>query len=91
MQMMATSVKGVVSTGLGPGETLDVGEDTQDIWQEALSRTHPFAGEKKPSMQRRSVDNDYTVRRMYMVTMVTEGQHEGHKKRAPQICSAALL
>ena len=40
MQMMATSVKGVVSTGLGLGETLDVGEDTQDIWQEALSRTH---------------------------------------------------
>lgn len=33
-----------------------------------------FAGEKKPSMQRRSVDNDYTARRMYMVTMVTEGR-----------------
>lgn len=31
-----------------------------------------FAGEKKPSMQRRCVDNDYTARRMYMVTMVTE-------------------
>lgn len=31
-----------------------------------------FAGEKKPSMQRRSVDNDYTARRMYMITMVTE-------------------
>ena len=28
-----------------------------------------FAGEKKPSMQRRCVDNDYTARRMYMVTM----------------------
>lgn len=25
-----------------------------------------FAGEKKPSMQRRCVDNDYTQRRMYM-------------------------
>ena len=31
-----------------------------------------FAGEKKPSMQRRCVDNDYTARRMYMITMVTE-------------------
>lgn len=34
----------------------------------------PFAGEKKPSMQRRCVDNDYTARRMYMITMVTEGR-----------------
>ena len=33
-----------------------------------------FAGEKKPSMQRRCVDNDYMARRMYMVTMVTEGR-----------------
>ena len=33
-----------------------------------------FAGEKKPSMQRRCVDNDYTARRMYMVTLVTEGR-----------------
>ena len=33
-----------------------------------------FAGEKKASMQRRCVDNDYTARRMYMVTMVTEGR-----------------
>ena len=33
-----------------------------------------FAGEKKPSMLRRCVDNDYTARRMYMVTMVTEGR-----------------
>ena len=32
----------------------------------------PFAGEKKASMQRRCVDNDYTERRMYMITMVTE-------------------
>ena len=31
-----------------------------------------FAGEKKPSMQRRCVDHDYTARRMYMITMVTE-------------------
>ena len=33
-----------------------------------------FAGEKKPSMHRRCVDNDYTARRMYMITMVTEGR-----------------
>lgn len=33
-----------------------------------------FAGEKKASMQRRCVDNDYTARRMYMITMVTEGR-----------------
>ena len=33
-----------------------------------------FAGEKKPSMQRRCIDNDYTARRMYMITMTTEGR-----------------
>lgn len=33
-----------------------------------------FAGEKKPSIQRRCVDHDYTARRMYMITMVTEGR-----------------
>ena len=33
-----------------------------------------FAGEKKASMQRRCVDNDYTAQRMYMITMVTEGR-----------------
>ena len=33
-----------------------------------------FAGDKIPSMQRRCVDNDYTERRMYMITMVTEGR-----------------
>ena len=33
-----------------------------------------FAGEKKPSMQRRCVDHDYTGRMMYMVTMVIEGR-----------------
>ena len=31
-----------------------------------------FAGEKNTSMQRHRVDNDYTARRMYMITMVTE-------------------
>ena len=33
-----------------------------------------FAGEKKPSMQRRCVDHDYTERMIYMVTMTTEGR-----------------
>ena len=33
-----------------------------------------FAGEKKASIQRRCVDNDYTARQMYMITMVTEGR-----------------
>ena len=33
-----------------------------------------FAGEKKPSMQRRCVDNDYKARRMYLITVVTEGR-----------------
>lgn len=33
-----------------------------------------IAGEKKASMQRRCVDNDYTARRMYMITMVAEGR-----------------
>ena len=33
-----------------------------------------FAGERKASMQRRCVDNDYTARRMYMITMVAEGR-----------------
>ena len=33
-----------------------------------------FAGEKKASMLRRCVDHDYTGRRMYMITMVTEGR-----------------
>ncbi len=34
----------------------------------------PFAGEKKPSMQRRCVGHDYQVRQIYMITMVTEGR-----------------
>lgn len=37
-----------------------------------FERQKAFAGETKPSMQRRCVDHDYTERRMYMVTMVTE-------------------
>ena len=40
------------------------------IWtgRRTKSRKHLLA------MQRRCVDNDYTARRMYMVTMVTEGR-----------------
>ena len=33
-----------------------------------------FAGEKKPSMQRRCVGHDYTGRQMYMITMTTQGR-----------------
>ena len=33
-----------------------------------------FAGEKIPTMHRRMVDHDYQERRMYMITMVTEGR-----------------
>lgn len=53
-----------------------------------------FAGEKKPSMQRRCVDNDYTARRMYMITMVTEERkplfgkvvgHSGAMKPSPEV------
>jgi len=42
--------------------------------RDTFEKQKPFAGEKKPSMLRRCVDNDYTARRMYMVTMVTEGR-----------------
>ena len=36
----------------------------------------PFAGEKKPSMNRRCVGHDYQERQMYMITMVTEGRQK---------------
>lgn len=42
--------------------------------RKTFEKQKPFAGEKKPSMQRRCVGHDYTARRMYMVTMVTEGR-----------------
>lgn len=42
--------------------------------REVYESQKAFAGEKKPSMQRRCVDHDYTERMMYMVTMVTEGR-----------------
>ena len=42
--------------------------------REVYESRKAFAGEKKPSMQRRCVGHDYTERMMYMVTMVTEGR-----------------
>ena len=42
--------------------------------RDTFEKQKPFAGKKKPSMLRRCVDNDYTARRMYMVTMMTEGR-----------------
>ena len=39
-----------------------------------MSEKNPFAGDVKPSMQRRSQWADYRGRRMYMVTMVIEGR-----------------
>ncbi len=44
--------------------------------KEKYEAKRPFAGEKKPSMKRRCIDNDYHERRMYMVTMVTEGRQK---------------
>lgn len=40
--------------------------------REVYESQRPFAGEKKPSMQRRCVDHDYSGRMTYMITMVTE-------------------
>lgn len=42
--------------------------------REVYESQKPFAGKKKPSMQRRLIDHDYTIRSMYMVTMVVEGR-----------------
>ena len=42
--------------------------------REVYESQKAFAGEKKPSMQRRCVGHDYTERMMYLVTMVTEGR-----------------
>jgi hypothetical protein len=36
-----------------------------------------FAGEKIPSMKRRSNINDYYGRHIYMVTMAVEGKEQG--------------
>ena len=69
---------------------------------ETFERQKPFAGEKKPSMQRRCVDHDYTGRMMYMVTMTTEGrrplfgevkgcsQAEPGSEDAPRVVLSAL-
>lgn len=42
--------------------------------REVYESQKAFAGDKKPSMQRRCVGHDYTERMMYMVTMTTEGR-----------------
>ena len=42
--------------------------------KETYEKQKPFAGEKKPSMNRRMIDHDYQERQMYMITMVTEGR-----------------
>lgn len=42
--------------------------------RETLEKQKDYGGEKKPSMTRRMVEHDYTDRRMYMLTMVTEGR-----------------
>jgi len=44
--------------------------------QEQYEARRPFAGEKKPSMNRRFVGHDYQERQIYMVTMVTEGRQK---------------
>ena len=44
--------------------------------REEYERQKAFAGEKKPSMQRRCIGHDYTLRQMYMITMVTEGRRQ---------------
>ena len=70
--------------------------------REVFEKQKTFAGDKKPSMQRRCMDHDYTKRMMYMVTMVTEdrrplfGRVSGHSlapidsKDAPRIELTAL-
>ncbi len=42
--------------------------------REVFESQAAFAGEKKPSMQRRCVDHDYTERMMYMVTRTQKGR-----------------
>ena len=42
--------------------------------REVYESQKAFAGEKKPSMQRRCVGHDYTERMMYMVTLVVENR-----------------
>lgn len=40
--------------------------------EEQLKQRIKYAGEKKPSMNRRKQNHDYKARRMYMITMTTE-------------------
>ena len=42
--------------------------------EETFKKQQPFAGNKKPSMLRRAVWNDDSDRKMYMLTLVTEGR-----------------
>ena len=41
---------------------------------EEFAARKKFAGEKKASMKRRDLHHDYTERRMYMITLETEGR-----------------
>ena len=69
-----------------------------DMNRETFEKQKAFAGEKKPSMQRRCIDHDYTERRMYMITMVTEerkplfGKVVGHSEAvAPSETTGTML
>ena len=42
--------------------------------EEEFRKRKKFAGETKPSMNRRRVGHDYTSRRMYLITMTVEGR-----------------
>ena len=44
--------------------------------RETFEQQKAFAGGKMASMKRRCLDHDYTERRMYMVTLVTEGRRK---------------
>jgi hypothetical protein len=52
---------------------------------EEFAARKKFAGEKKASMKRRDLHHDYTERRMYMITMETEGREPlfGHLEGNP--------
>ncbi len=42
--------------------------------RETDDRKRAFAGEMKPSMKRRSEDNDYHGRQIYLITIAVEGR-----------------
>ena len=69
----------------------------QDMDRATYERQKMFAGEKKPSMQRRCIGHDYTARGMYMITMVTEGRRplfgrvEGHSEAPPDSIDAPRM